>query len=81
MKTTIDIADDLLLRSKQVSRERGVTLRELLTEGLICALEKWSVPTTTRIKAVTFKGKGLAPEYRSAAWGVIRDAAYEGHGS
>ena len=81
MKTTIDIADDLFLRSKQVSRERGVTLRELFSEGLVYVLEKRSATPATCVKAVTFKGKGLAPEYRKASWGVIRDAAYEGHGS
>lgn len=81
MKTTIDIADDLLLRSKQVSRERGVTLRELFSEGLECAIGRWSAARATRVKAVTFKGRGLAPEFRRAPWGAIRDAAYEGHGS
>jgi len=81
MKTTIDIADDLLFRSKQVSKERGVTLRELLSEGLVYVLEKRSATPATRVQAVTFKGKGLAPEFKQAAWGVIRDAAYEGHGS
>jgi len=81
MKTTIDIADDLFLRSKQVSRERGVTLRELLSEGLEYALEKRSAAPSACVKAVTFKGKGLAPEFRLASWGVLREAAYEGHGS
>ena len=81
MKTTIDIADDLFLRSKQVSRERGVTLRELLSEGLVYVLEKRAAAPAIRVQAVTFKGKGLAPEFKHAAWGVIRDAAYEGHGS
>lgn len=81
MKTTIDIADGLFLRSKQISRERGVTLRELLSEGLAYAVEKWSAMPAPRIKAVTFKGKGLAPEFRKASWNAIRDAAYEGHGS
>ena len=81
MKTTIDIADDLLLRSKQVSKEQGVTLRELLSEGLDYALRKRAAAPATRVKAVTFKGKGLAPEFRCAPWNTIRDAAYEGHGS
>lgn len=81
MKTTIDIADDLFLRSKQMSKERGVTLRELLSEGLVYALEKHSAETTPCINPVTFKGRGLAPEFRQASWGAIRDAAYEGHGS
>jgi len=81
MKTTIDIADDLFLRSKQVSKERGVTLRELLSEGLMCVLEKWSAKPSTHVKAVTFKGKGLAPEFKRSSWSTIRDAAYDGHGS
>ena len=81
MKTTIDIADDLFLRSKRVSKERGVTFRELLSEGLVQALEKWSATPATHVKPVTFKGKGLAPEFRHGSWGAIRDAAYEGHGA
>ena len=81
MKTTIDIADDILLRSKQISKERGVTLRELFSEGLVCVIEKWSNPPETHVKPVTFKGKGLAEEFRQSQWSLIRDAAYEGHGS
>lgn len=70
-----------MLRSKQVSRERGITLRELLSEGLVYVLEKRSATPATRVKAVTFKGKGLAPEFKQAAWGVIRDAAYGSDGA
>ena len=40
MKTTIDIADELFRQAKQVSRERGVTLRELVSEGLRYVIEK-----------------------------------------
>jgi len=81
IKITIDIADDLFLRSKQVSKERGVTLRELLSEGLVYVLEKREARPAARVKAVTFKGNGLAPEFRQASWGALRNAAYEGHGS
>ena len=81
MKTTIDIADDLFLRSKQVSRERGVTMRELFLEGLVYVLEKRPATPVSHVKPITFKGKGLAPEFQQASWGAIRDAAYEGHGS
>ncbi len=81
MKTTIDMADDVFLRAKRVSQERGVTLRELMTEGLLWAIEKRSAKPTFRFKAVTFKGRGLSPEFQQAPWGAIRDAAYEGHGS
>jgi len=81
MKTTIDIADDLFQRSKRVSSECGMTLRELVSEGLLYAVEKRSSQPAFRARAVTFKGKGLAPEFRQAAWSAIRNAAYEGHGS
>ena len=81
MKTTIDVADDLFLRSKQVCRERGVTFRELFSEGLLYAIEKWSTRPATPVKPVTFKGEGLSPEFIRAPWPVIRDAAYQGHGS
>lgn len=81
MKTTIDISDDLFLRSKQIARERGVTLRELFTEGLVTVVDRWSAKPSLRVKAVTFKGRGLAPEFRNAPWGAIRNAAYEEHGA
>lgn len=58
-----------------------MTLRELLSEGLVCVIEKWAHAPASRVKPVTFKGRGLSPEFRKASWGAIRDAAYEGHGS
>ena len=81
MKTTVDVADHLLLRLKQISRERGVPLREMIREGLEYALKEWSARPTARVKPVTFKGKGLAPAFRNAPWSAIRNAAYVGRGS
>lgn len=75
MMTTVDIADNLLLRSKQVSQGRGVTVQKRTSEGLLCALVRRSATPTTRITPVTFKGKGLAPEFKQASWGKIRDTA------
>lgn len=81
MKTTIDIADDLLLRSKQLSREQHVTLRELVSDGLAYVIKQRSTAATRHVTPVTFKGNGLSPEFSHAPWGAIRDAAYEGHGA
>jgi hypothetical protein len=81
MKTTIDIADDLFLRTKKVSKERGVPMREMISEGLVHVLQTWDQAPTPRIQAVTFKGEGLAPEFREGTWQAVRDAAYEGHGA
>jgi hypothetical protein len=40
MKTTIDIADALLLDAKHLAAERGETLREVVEEGLRMALQR-----------------------------------------
>ena len=58
-----------------------MTLRDLMTEGLLWAIEKRSTKPAFRVKAVTFKGRGLSPEFRQATWEALRDAAYQGHGS
>lgn len=79
MKTTVNVADDLFLRSKQVCKERGMTFRELFSEGLQYAIEKWSPKPPARVQPVTFKGEGLSREFAQEPWAVIRDAAYRGH--
>jgi hypothetical protein len=53
MKTTIDIADDLLRRAKQEALERGTTLRAIIEEALTRALG----PSTAQM-----------PELRTVTW-------------
>lgn len=63
MKTTIDIADALLLEAKQVAAQRGETLRELVEEGLRLALGRLREPATTyEWKPLITRGGGLTPE-------------------
>ncbi len=81
MKTTIDIADDLLLRSKRLARQSGTTLRELIEEGLHDTLARRERRAPFRFQPVTVKGKGLLPEAQSAGWDGIRQAVYRGHGA
>ena len=80
VKTTIDIADNLLRRAKDQARKENSTLKELVEEGLELALSARTRRKRYKAKPVVFKGKGLSPEFRSAPWSKIRDAAYEGHG-
>ena len=74
MKTTIEIADSLLLRAKARAREKNITLRSLIEESLAATLDQ-PVPDA-RGKPVTFKGKGLSREFEGSSWDQIRDAIY-----
>ena len=49
MKTTIDIADDLIKRARQVQKREDITLRALVEEGLRYAIGKHS-PTAKKYK-------------------------------
>lgn len=74
MKTTIEIADNLLVRAKARARAQRITLRSLIEESLAVTLDQ-PLPTT-KVSPVTFKGKGLRPEFEDASWEKIRDAIY-----
>ena len=74
-KTTIDIADALLDEAKQVARERGTTLRELVEGGLRLELvrtgaEPYELPDTT------VDGNGLTPEFVGRPFREVLEASY-----
>jgi hypothetical protein len=75
MKTTIEIADSLLLRAKARAREKHITLRSLIEESLAATLDQPPV-RAAEIKPVTFGGKGLSREFEGASWDQIREAIY-----
>ena len=74
MKTTIEIADNLLARAKARARARRVSLRSLIEESLAVTLDQ-PLPET-KVKPVTFKGNGLSREFEGGSWDQIRDAIY-----
>ena len=81
MKTTIEISDSLLAQAKELARDQNVTLRSLAEEGLRKVVEERSRRKPHQVQPVTFRGRGLSPEFQGGTWQRIRDAAYEGHGS
>lgn len=81
MKTTFDIADNILERTRAFARRRGITMKEMVEEGLEIVLQLREKRETRKIKPVTFKGKGLSPEYQSASWSDIRREIYRGRGA
>ena len=74
MKTTLEIADDLLLRAKKTAKQRGVTVRSLVETGLAMALQQPMAKAA--VKPVTFRGKGRQEALASASWETIRDSIY-----
>ncbi len=74
MKTTIDLADDLLLRAKDRAARDSITLRALIERSLAAALDEQGMTAT--VKPVIFGGKGLSPDFEGASWETIREAIY-----
>jgi hypothetical protein len=78
MKTTIDIADDLLLRAKRVAEKENTTLKSIAEEGLRLALErrrrgKGAVP----IEPHVVTGRGAPPDL---SWPNLRELLYGDEG-
>jgi hypothetical protein len=82
MKTTIEIADDLLERAQKVAHEEKTTLRALTEQGLRLVLkEKESRTRNWKWKPVIVHGTQLTDEFKGAGWEKIRDEIYRGHGA
>jgi hypothetical protein len=80
MKTTIDIAEPLLSQAKQVAAAEGVTLRELVEDGLRRVLEERERRVTFRLRRASFRGQGLQPDVAAGSWEDLRDFAYKDRG-
>lgn len=80
MKTTVDIADALLLRAKQVAAEERLTLRELVEEGLRLVLRQRERRSEFRLRDASFGGEGLQPGVSEGDWERLRELVYEGRG-
>jgi len=76
MRTTIEIADDLFLRAKDLAEREHVTLRSLTEEGLRQVLESRCRRTLVKLSPVTVKGTGVRAEWRDASWAQVRELIY-----
>ena len=74
MKTTIDIADNLLAQAKDLAHKEKTTLRALTEEGLRHVVNLRRRPGRKRkIRLVTFGGKTPPEAFR---WSEMRKALY-----
>ena len=81
MKTSINIDRPLLARAKQVAAAEGVTLRELVEDGLRQVLADRERPASFRLRRASFRGQGLQPDVAEGSWQRLRDLVYEGRGA
>jgi hypothetical protein len=80
MKTTVEIADNLLEEAKRLATREGTTVKALIEQGLRQIITAKEKPGVFHLRKATFKGNGLQPGVSTADWDCIRDMAYEGHG-
>jgi hypothetical protein len=80
MKTTVNISDATLLEAKKLAARQGLTLRALIEKAIREIIAKEAGSTQFKLRRVSFKGRGLQPEFRAGQWAAIRDAAYKGRG-
>lgn len=81
MKTTIEISDPLFAEAKKLAAREGVTVRELVEQGLRDIVKRRGRPVKFTLRKASFKGKGLTPDAKGRSWEEIRELAYTGRGS
>ncbi len=80
MKTTIELPDDLLERSKEVARRQNSTLKALIEEGLRLALRARTRKRSVAFAVQPFAGDGLTPDFATVGWDKVRDEIYRDRG-
>jgi Arc/MetJ family transcription regulator len=78
MKINIDITDDLLADAQRLATERGVTLSELVEQGLRTVVPSGAgMSPAFKLRRASFKGRGLQPDVQRASWQQLLELAYQ----
>jgi hypothetical protein len=81
MKTTVEIAEPLMIAARRLAAARRTTVRALIEAGLRRILDEQGRDGQFQLRDVSFGGDGLSPEFVEGGWQRMRDAIYDGHGS
>ncbi|MBL8725927.1 MAG: DUF2191 domain-containing protein [Planctomycetes bacterium] len=81
MKTTVEIADDLMRQAKLVAGAEQTTLRALIEEGLRWALGQRRRRGGFKLRRASVRGRGLQPGVAEGEWSALRDQIYKGRGT
>jgi hypothetical protein len=74
MKITIEISDELMAQAQHRARGRGVTVDDLVAEGLRVIVQADHGRQGFTLRDASFMGEGLQPEFERS-WDRLRDAA------
>ncbi len=79
MKATIEIADDLFQRVRNLARKEKTTLRALTEQGLRLVLrQREGQRVKWEWRPVVVRGEGMKAEFRDGGGERIRDEIYRG---
>ena len=82
MKTTMDIADAVLLEAKRTAARDGTTVKALVEAGLRQVLaERKRAARAFTLRRASFKGRGLQAQAQEVSWERLRELAYGGRGA
>ncbi len=81
MKTTVELAENLLRQAKATAARERTTLRALIEEGLRWALGKRRQRPTFKLRDLSVPGRGTQPGVREGDWDSMRNRIYDGRGS
>ena len=79
MKTTVEIADDLLRQAKKVALESSTTLRDLIERGLRREIDDRR-QRTFELPDESFGGSGTQRGVDEGDWSAVSAIIYEGRG-
>ena len=77
MKTTIEIADDLLERVKRRARRENKTVRQIVDEALRRQIDSTSDVKPFKYRPHIVKGKGLQAGIAEGNWEQLRDLIHK----
>jgi Bacterial antitoxin of type II TA system, VapB len=78
MKTTVEIPDSLFAEAKALANCRGITLRELIEDGLRAGIAQHRGRMHRfHLRDGSFSGEGVSQEL---PWNEVRRMIYEGRG-
>jgi hypothetical protein len=78
MRTTLDIDDVVLRRTKQLAASQGRTLTSVIEEALRTMLTTAdTTPTAVDVSLPTFGGDGVRVGIDLARWDTVRDAVHD----